>query len=372
MTQGSGHSRSWHIETSKGTITSLETWKKYAPPKSDAHWKSGRSAFECAASWFDENGNPSAPAELAALIESSHVTRGAQIVRVQPEHRVRFDRLRGEPRNADVNVLLDGPAGRVALSIEAKADEPFGARVVDVLQAAVAKIVADTPTNAVLRIQQLASALFDRSMLARQPLGEMRYQLLTGIAGAIAFANEVEAPSAVFVVHEFVTDSTEDKSHLQNLRDLNALVERLTGGRLSGIPCGRIVGPIAYPGSPLFTLGQRPALYLAKVRRVTRLSDSLGIFGVNYRRLEASCTPVPHEQNWRDMFDSVRPLARGEGGAIYLADNAEGYFVVTSESALAELLDDGEPTEFLHRFESDIAREVWCKERFAQLATERE
>ena len=71
------------------------------------------------------------------------------------------------------------------------------------------------------------------------------------------------------------------------------------------------------------------------------------------------------------MFDSVRPLARGEGGGIYLADNADGCFVVTSESALGELLDDGEPTEFLHRFESGMAREVWCNERFCQMATER-
>ncbi len=371
MTLRRANSRSWRIETNKGTITSLETWKEFAPPKSDAHWKPGRSAFECASTWFDQNGTPSVPTELAALLESSRVTEGAQIVRVQPEHRVRFDRLRGEPRNADVNVLLDGPAGRVALSIEAKADEPFGARVVDVLQAAVAKIAADTPTNAVLRVQQLASALFDKSKLARPPLGEMRYQLLTGIAGALAFANEVEAPCAMFVVHEFVTDSTEDKSHLQNLRDLNALVERLTDGHLSGIPCGRMVGPIHYPGAPLFASGQRPALYLAKARRVTRSSDSLGVFGVNHRLLEASCTPVPLGQNWRDMFDSVRPLARGEGGGIYLADNADGCFVVTSESALGELLDDGEPTEFLHRFESGMAREVWCNERFCQMATER-
>ncbi|MBK6845118.1 MAG: hypothetical protein IPG88_22945 [Gemmatimonadetes bacterium] len=171
------------------------------------------------------------------------------MLKVLPEHRVRFDDLPGEPRNADVNVIAEGREGTIAISLEAKADEPFGELVSDVLESAVRKIVADTPTNGVLRVQQLAASIFAKGGCERLPLGDVRYQLLTGVAGVIAFARDVKASVAVFVVHEFVTDQTDDAKHLQNMRDLNAFVERLTRGRMNALPGNELFGPIAY-GAP--------------------------------------------------------------------------------------------------------------------------
>lgn len=357
----------WVIESDGHNIISLADWEKHAGPKSPKHWKPGRSAYECAASWFGRDGRPAIPVELTELLRSSGVTDDAKVLKVLPEHRVRFDDLPGEPRNADVNVIAEGRDGRIAISIEAKADEPFGERVSDVLESAVRKIATDQPSNAVLRVQQLAASVFGKGAWERLPLGDVRYQLLTGIAGALAFAREEKASVAVFVVHEFVTEQTEDEKHLQNLRDLNAFVERLTRGRMNALRCTELVGPIAYPGSPLFRGGEQPALYLGKMRRVTRANGALGVFGVPAEQLEQSCEPSSEGQDWRDGFDDIRPYAHGEGGGVYLAQKADDYFVVTSQGALADLLDEELPSAYVRRFDSAMARAVWCAERYGRL-----
>ncbi len=367
MTRTTRKAPPFRIEKDGETVESLKRWEAVAGPKSATHWKPGRSAYESAAAWFGADGRPVVPRELSELLQSASVTDGAAVTRVLPEHRVRFDRLRGEPRNADVNVIAESPQGRIALSIEAKADEPFGERVEDVLESAIQKIASDTPTNAVLRVQQLAAAILGRGPWERLRLGDVRYQLLTGIAGAIALAREAQSPIAVFVVHEFVTEQTHDEKHLVNMRDLNAMVERLTKGEMNALACGRLIGPIAYPGSPLFEAGRRPKLYLAKIRRINRPKRGLGVFGTPVEKLGRSCEPLSDGTDWRQRFTNVRPLVSGEGGGVYVADAADGFFVVTSEGLFSDLLDEDLPSGFVRRFDSAMAREVWCAERYARL-----
>jgi hypothetical protein len=87
-------------------------------------------------------------------------------------------------------------------------------------------------------------------------------QLLTGVAGALAFAVEVGAKRAAFVVHEFTTRLTDDAKHRANAADLDAFVTRLSAGRVSHVPSGTLLGPFAIPGAPLFD--RAPALYVGK------------------------------------------------------------------------------------------------------------
>ena len=133
-------------------------------------------------------GRPSVPGEIVDLLASHPDTRGSLIRTVTPEHRVPFDRFRGEPRNADVVALADRPAGLIAISVEAKADEPFDRLVKDVLLELAKRIADDESTNGVARIQQLAWWLLPASVRRTSRLGDLRYQLLTGVAGAVAFA----------------------------------------------------------------------------------------------------------------------------------------------------------------------------------------
>ena len=189
-------------------------------------------------------------------------------LRAVPEHRVRFDNLPGEPRNADIVAIGDDLNGRLAISVEAKADEPFDQYVRDTLLSAVKTIAADGSTNAVKRIQDLAKSILPPPANDAKSLGDLRYQLLTGIAGAIAFATEAGAIRAAFLVHEFITDRTRDERHRTNALDLDSFVFRLSQGLIASMPSGVLLGPFQIPGPPLFK--NAPPLFLGKAVRNLR------------------------------------------------------------------------------------------------------
>jgi hypothetical protein len=59
-------------------------------------------ALECARAWCAYQSSPRCPNELAHLLASHPNTNGAIIARAEPECRIHFDKLSGEPRNADI------------------------------------------------------------------------------------------------------------------------------------------------------------------------------------------------------------------------------------------------------------------------------
>ncbi len=187
---------------------------------------------------------------------------------VTPEHQVRFDQLRGEPRNADVVCKASHPAGNIGISIEAKADEPFDLLVQDILDRSAKKIADDQNTNAITRVQQRAKALLPARVDDTCALGKLRYQLLTAVAGWLRYAIEVNARCAVFIVHEFVTQETKDEEHKKNQEALNKFVYRLTSGQYSQLSPNQLIGPIIVPGKPSFV--NPPSSYIGKAQRDLR------------------------------------------------------------------------------------------------------
>ncbi len=204
------------------------------------------------------------PSELKTLLDSCNLTEGVVIDEAIAECQIRFDELRGEPRNA--NLALVGTAGgkKIAITIEAKADEPFGELVGDALSLAIERGVENHRSGAVQRIDGLARALF-RARQGREPkVSDLRYQLLTAAAATVAFAKQRNASIAVFVVHEFVTDETKDELHRRNSDDLKAFLERLSGQALPLADTSQLLGPFVLPSSELFPEGG--TLWVGKIR----------------------------------------------------------------------------------------------------------
>jgi hypothetical protein len=111
-------------------IQSVEEWKAKAPPKQgDKHWKDDRSAKELARAWF----RPSPPAELLTLLHDTFPTDKIILTDAYPECVVRLDDLRGEHRNTDLLVLGVAGIRKLAVSIEAKADEASAANAVNIM-----------------------------------------------------------------------------------------------------------------------------------------------------------------------------------------------------------------------------------------------
>jgi hypothetical protein len=230
------------------SIRSVADWSAHAPPKSAKQWKTGRSAYECARAWCGSSA-PAVPQELELLLESHRDTRASQIVAVVPEHPVRFDALPGEPRNTDVAVIATRGDETIAISIEAKVDEPFGLYAGDVAADAVDRWTHGERTNALERLETLAATLLPPRAPRGPRLAALRYQLLTATAGAIAYAKEVKATRAVLVVHEFVGKTERYlKQREQNHIDLRRFVTRLSSGAVTDLLPGQLARIGTLPG----------------------------------------------------------------------------------------------------------------------------
>jgi hypothetical protein len=208
------------------------------------------------------------PPEIAHLLDSHQDLHGWEFVELHPEHPIRFDKRRGEPRNADVAARVRVPAGEVAVTVEAKADESFDRPIQEILADTVDALAHGSRTRIGARVQDLAASILPVKRAATARLGDLRYQLLTGVAGTIAHAETLNARQAVFIVHEFITDRTRDVLHDRNAVDLNAFVARLTDGEHVSLGAGQLIGPITLPSGPLWVSPAR--LYVGKAQRMLR------------------------------------------------------------------------------------------------------
>jgi hypothetical protein len=196
-------------------------------------------------------------------LETSIKTRGIEIEVVIPEHRIRFDDHGGEPRNADLAIVGHTAGSRVVITVEAKADEPFGATVAETIVAALERSLKNPASQGVRRVEDLVRALLTPRNAGQTSVGELRYQLLTAVAGTVAYAIAEHADTAVLVVHEFLTDKTKDHLHARNAEDYRAFLTRLGAVDMVDNRSFSLTGPFRVPGTPIFQ--GVPALMVGKV-----------------------------------------------------------------------------------------------------------
>jgi len=146
------------------------------------------------------------------------------------------------------------------VSIEAKADEPFGQEIVGEY---FEKMTGCPESHVPERITLLL-----KGVLGVGPDNEdartLRHQLLTAVAGAMKDAQEYGAETVMVIVHEFI-GATDPNKVRGNADDLNNFVRLLSRGRIEAIIPGEIAGPFEAPGNEHFTGTNGPLI--GKARR---------------------------------------------------------------------------------------------------------
>lgn len=225
-------------------IYTVDDWFRLAPPAGGAkHWVDGRSAKELAKAWCNRASGPAVPIELQELLSTHHHIDGAVIIEAIPKYKVVFDDIPGEPRHTDLVCIAERANQRIAISIEAKASETFGDLV--------ANVVRTSPSHSRRpgRVEKLCQALFGCQPDDLTGIGRLRYQLFYCIAAALAYADQVNASHALFVVHEIVTPCTKKKQIDTNERDLNNFLSLLAPGAVP--PGRRLYGRSAFPATSI-------------------------------------------------------------------------------------------------------------------------
>ena len=202
-------------------VSSVDDWfSKYPPQRPSLHWRDGKSAKEHARAWFPPNNSgPVVPLGMNVLLLSHPLTHGMIIEKAVPEMLVTFDNRGGGRRNTDLGLLGISGINRVAVSIEAKTDEPFGGYIEDQFR--------HCSQNAAQRIIDLCYALFSVARvtdITELPsyLLKLRYQLLFSTVATIIWALKQNANVAVLAVHELLP------------RDLNYRFTDVKDGRARG------------------------------------------------------------------------------------------------------------------------------------------
>lgn len=158
-----------------------DDWQQFL---ADPHkqWKRGYSAMAAALSWEAAKG---LPPEIAALF-GPH----AELLFAVPEHKVALPGGRRESQ-CDVFALVRADDETIAVSVEAKVNEPFGPTVGEWM-------VGGSPGK-VERITYIRHLLG----LPDDPLRDVRYQLLHRSAAAVIEAMRFKTDRAAMVVQSF-------------------------------------------------------------------------------------------------------------------------------------------------------------------------
>jgi hypothetical protein len=228
------------INKSGHELRSVEDWFKYASPKmGEHHWKDGRSAKELAQSWF-RNGTSKPPDELVELLEAKFAA-GITFEEAKPECVVELDNFAGEHRNCDLVVLCNMGAKRTVITVEAKADEPFGDVIGEYFDRK-----AGTGSKVPARIQQLSEAMFGRA--PDGAIRKLRYQLLHAAAATLIEAKDSRAEMGILLVHEFRSASLNTDKLTQNATDWGNFVHAFPELATARIEGNQILGPVSVPG----------------------------------------------------------------------------------------------------------------------------
>ena len=254
------------IYKGKSEITSLADCEALGGPKARVHWVPDRSAMEAVRSWLHDGGK-TFPYEVARILATHPDFGPTTSWRGEPEVKLPFDAFAGEPRNTDVLVIAQDSFGSYAMAVEAKADEPFSATVAETLVDAVERKMENPRSNGVTRVEQLVMALLGPRKSGEPKIGELRYQLLTAVAGVLCEAERRETDRAILLVQEFITRKTCDEKHRMNAADLNRFLGRLSHGTVSALGT-QLIGPFLVPDSPL--LSKQVRLYVGKVTKNLR------------------------------------------------------------------------------------------------------
>jgi hypothetical protein len=234
--------------------TPIASWAEWTRPKQDYQWQEGRSALELAKAWFRAQA-PECPQELQSLFQTASFLPDLILLEGRPEFVTPLP-MAGEGRNHDLHLLARSADGPISICIEAKADEPFGATIQDtIVEARHKKPATGVPRRARRLIKLLTGVEADPE---REPWSGLRYQLLTGLAGAALQAKRDGARIALFIMHEFVSDKTRDDLHERNTLDLAAFL-RVLASEAPEFQPHQFWGPLRTATEPAVEL------YVAKV-----------------------------------------------------------------------------------------------------------
>ncbi len=165
----------------------------------DSQWRRFYSAFETAVSW--EHASSSSTGLPEPIVELCRETIYSEptLVLAIAEHKVPLPGGRADSQ-CDVWALLNTKSGGVSLSVEAKANEPFGQNNEPLAKWLIAEDSKRSHKNRQVRWDHIKEHL---PSSGTDGYSQVAYQLLHRCAAAVIEARRIRLPNAAFIVQAF-------------------------------------------------------------------------------------------------------------------------------------------------------------------------
>ena len=207
----------------KNEINSLDGWMFFAPPKGGKkQWKPEHSAQEFAKIVLDKDKFES---EACDLVKEE--LGKIQLHKVYPEKQTKFDKFKGGKRHHDLACLAkkENSNEKIALCYEAKATETLDKEV----QVHIANALQKNPnSNMKNRVNSLTKRFWGKNY-DENLYGDLRYQLFSGLAGTICFAEKNSCSACVFVIYQIETDKTKEEDMNSTRNDVVKFIQKFNG-----------------------------------------------------------------------------------------------------------------------------------------------
>ena len=214
-------------------IDTLDKWFKYCPPqKGEKQWKDLYSAKEMAKFWLSQKNQNDFQKFIKNIIPDFEYDY------LIPEFESNFDNF-GSPRKHDL--FIAGTNNRAIVTIEGKANEPFGKNEFGTEFINSIKTKIETPdSNKLNRIINLYQNYFHSNGNSLV----IMYQILHWFAGSLIDAIKQSSENVVMVLQEFKNSNTDSDIVSVHHNDFDNFVEFISEGKFKQIYNGQIIGPI--------------------------------------------------------------------------------------------------------------------------------
>lgn len=217
-----------------GETKRIEDWYAKAGPKDrEAQWKDGHSAKEFAKMWFDKDEKISEPKEIKSVIEN--IFGKHEILFAVPEHITPIDNFAGGQRNHDMFLFCRKENSEYfVVCIETKVDEPSDVTIQKKLDDV--KEIEKTKKSK-SKIPERIKLIQQKLEMENAEIGNLRYQLFTGLVGAIKEAENFCLNDCMFLVLQIIPEKTIIKNLeervSENYQDVKNFLKENSAGIIS-------------------------------------------------------------------------------------------------------------------------------------------
>ena len=214
-------------------IKSLDDWKiDFFSSTKKKHWVKGRSAYECASYWLNEN----KVKELESLLHSK--IEFTSFSEAYPECELKFDNYY-HPRENDL--LITTNDDKTIISVEAKTDEPFSnENYIDAFETALKAKKKNINSMQIERLLEIYTNYF----CGNNEILNLRHQLAYWFSGSIAEGTRRNCKNLVFLNQVFISHKLNKTKLERNQKDFEFFAYLISNHEIKDIQRNVLYGPI--------------------------------------------------------------------------------------------------------------------------------